>query len=93
MSELDNFITRLHAIETNYARRLIELEKRPIPTDYSAVIIKQNQDILHLKEIISAQKLALESHGAQLQNLKAGLDTSLTQSHQHKTESKFSFWK
>ena len=58
---------------TNIWQRIINIENRvnsaPIPTDFSAVIAKQHQDILKLQNQISLYQKTFESHFKEIQNL------------------------
>ncbi len=46
--------------------RLTALENKPIVFDNSATVAKLAQDIIHLKEVVAAQQLAIASHGEQI---------------------------
>ena len=58
---------------TLWFQRIINIENRvnsaPIPTDFSAVIAKQHQDILKLQNQISLYQKTFESHFKEIQNL------------------------
>lgn len=92
MSELDNFITHLNALETNFGKRLIALESKPIILDHSKEVNDLYQKLIHLQEISRSQQTAIEAHGKLIVELKAGIDSLLAQAHTH-DKPKFSFWK
>ena len=84
--ELDNFLTHLNSIETNFGKRIIDLEARPLFTDYGKIIVDQRQQILALQNKIESYDMIfknitarLDDHGAKLNSTKAGLDTLLAQ--------------
>ena len=93
MSELDNFITHLNALETNFGKRLIALESKPIILDHSKEVNDLYQKLIHLQETNRAQLTTIEAHGKLIVELKAGIDSLLAQSHVHDNKPKFSFWK
>ena len=69
-------ITRLYQRLIKDENDIALLLSHPIPTDYSQLINKMNQDLIHLQELIKSHQTALEAHGRQIQTL-------LTQTHTH----------
>ena len=84
MAEIDNFLTRLNALETNYSQRFIAIDNKiaggdAVFANLNLRLDAQGADINRLKNDLLKLHMDVALVAKALPELRAGLDTLLAQ--------------